>query len=221
LELVGRLRRLYTPIISDILDEQYGVQASFVMSHQIRPLTPNPKLAGVAYPARGIRSSRILSPEEAAESPGIRYLEGARPGDVIVIDTNNNEEAAAWGELISNAVRARGAEGAVVDGLVRDLPRILQIEPPFPVFARGTTPADSKGRYEVVDFDIPIRCGGVRVNPGDYILGDLDGVVVIPQEVVGEVVALAEEKLRAEGNIREELRHREPVAKVFRRYGIL
>lgn len=91
----------------------------------------------------------------------------------------------------------------------------------FPVFCRGASPADSRGRLDVIDIDILIECGGVKVVPGDYIFGDIDGVVVIPQEKLKEVLEKAIGKVGQESTVREELRAGAGVAEVFRKHGIL
>jgi len=107
----------------------------------------------------------------------------------------------------------------VVDGFTRDTQAIMQMK--FPVFIRGISPYDSKGRSEVIDVDCPIQCGDVLVNPGDVIFADYDGVVCIPQDMAEEVVRLALEKRSGENTVREELAAGVPVQEVFAKYGIL
>src|SRR5208337_590943 len=104
------------------------------------------------------------------------------------------------GELLSTAARVRGARGAVIDGLVRDVRKIQQLG--FPVFARGIKPVDSKGRGTIIDYNVPIECAGARVSPGDLIFADYDGVIAIPADVLPEVVRLATAKAEKEDGSR-------------------
>ena len=110
-----------------------------------------------------------------------------------MISTAGSIQNAPWGELLSTAAKARGGRGAVVDGLVRDVRKIEQLG--FPVFARGIKPVDSKGRGMVIDYNVPVDCAGVLVSPGDLVVADYDGVIVVPAEVVPEVICMATEKV--------------------------
>ena len=107
----------------------------------------------------------------------------------------------------------------VIDGYTRDTKAISAMG--FPVFCRGMHPADSLGRIDVAEHDVPIRCGGVLVHPGDLILADEDGVVTIPRDVAEQAITLAEEKVRGENLVRQALAEGMSVAEAFRRYGIL
>ena len=124
-----------------------------------------------------------------------------------------------WGELLSTASHARKAAGAVTDGLVRDVRLIREMG--FPVFAGGIGPLDSKGRGIVMAIDIPIECGGVPVSPGDWIFGDVDGVVVIPGDSAEKVLTLSLDKVTQETTVRDELAAGESLATVFARHQIL
>jgi regulator of RNase E activity RraA len=114
---------------------------------------------------------------------------------------------------------ARGAQGCVTDGLVRDVKAIRELR--FPVFHGGIGPLDSKGRGEVTAIDVPVECGGVTVNPGDLMFGDADGVLVVPQPVVRQALKLALEKVEGEDRTREELRQGALLGEVFKKYGVL
>ena len=124
-----------------------------------------------------------------------------------------------WGELLSTAARARGAAGAVTDGLARDVKLIRDMR--FPVFCGGIGPLDSKGRGMVMKIDVPVDCGGVAVSPGDWIFADIDGVCVIPAALVEKTVKLALEKVSQETTVREELARGDLLKTVFARHGIL
>jgi len=140
-------------------------------------------------------------------------------GTVLVISSSGEYISGVWGELVSIAARTRGATGTVIDGLTRDVSGISAME--FPVFARGFTPLDSEGRCEAIEWGTPIRCGGVIVQPGDVVFGDVMGVVLIPAERLAEVVAFAEEKMAGEGEVRAHLERGEKVQDVFTRFQIL
>jgi regulator of RNase E activity RraA len=114
---------------------------------------------------------------------------------------------------------AKGARGAIIDGLTRDAAKIREAR--FPVFARGISSYDSHGRSEVIAYDVPIQCDGVAVQPGDIVFGDYDGVVVIPASKVEIVIEKAEVKVRREGIVGEEFKRGRKVADVFAEHGIL
>ena len=164
-------------------------------------------------------SFAIDEPEDVPYAQLLAGYAGMRPGDVIVLATNGELSSGIWGELLSTAARARGATGAVTDGLTRDVQAIEQMR--FPVFSRGTSPLDSAGRQAVRSFGEPVVCGGVEVRPGDLVLGDVMGVVVIPAALGEEAVRLAEEKQRGEDVVRAELERGDDPAAVFARHGVL
>jgi regulator of RNase E activity RraA len=139
-------------------------------------------------------------------------------GDVIVLQCGD-QVSAMWGELLSTAAMAKGAVGAVMDGATRDVEQILEIG--FPVFSAGFSPLDSAGRQEVIDFGVEVVCGQARVRPRDWIVGDLMGVIVIPVELVEQVVTLALEKDARESTVRDELLRGDEIEEVFARHGIL
>jgi regulator of RNase E activity RraA len=124
-----------------------------------------------------------------------------------------------WGELLSTAARAHGAVGVVLDGLTRDAAKIMDLD--FSVFAAGFSPLDSKGRLETVSHGQPIRIGDCVVRPGDLVFGDVDGVVVVPQELADEALKRALEKVSGENRVREELARGRSARDVFAEYGIL
>jgi regulator of RNase E activity RraA len=113
----------------------------------------------------------------------------------------------------------RGAAGALMDGATRDVKAIRRMG--FPVFHGGIAPLDSKGRGRVMAIDVPVRCAGVKVARGDLIFGDADGVVVVPQAIEQQVLALAFEKIRGEQRTLEDLRAGQKLGDVFAKYGIL
>jgi len=206
--------KLYTAVLADVMDD-LGYRNQ-VMSHSIRPLYDGARVAG--------RAATMLACEvyEVPERPfelELELLDSIRPGEVVVCTTQGSLRAAMWGELLSTHTRARGGRGAVIDGLTRDVWGIVEI--PFPVFVRGSTPADSKGRLDVVAIRVPIECGGIRVEDGDLVVGDADGCLAVPRAIEEEVVERALAKVEGENTVRDVLRAGASIRDVFRDYGIL
>jgi len=129
------------------------------------------------------------------------------------------QRIAPWGELLSTAAVARHAAGCVTDGLVRDVRQIRAMG--FAVFQGGIGPLDTKGRARMVERDVRVECAGVGIDPGDIVFGDVDGVVVIPRAQERRVLSIAMEKVSGENRTRDALRSGEPLASVFKRFGIL
>jgi regulator of RNase E activity RraA len=214
-EYLDRLAKsLYSSVVSDILDEAgYRHQ---VMRHEVRPLYPGAAFVG--------RAATMLA-VEVAELPAEPYklllelLDGLRPGEVVVGGVQSNAGAAIWGELLSTHTRAKGGRGAVFDGLSRDSWGIVEMK--FPVFATGLSPADSKGRLEVISIRGTIPVGGVSVSDGDLVVADSDGCVVIPASIEDDIVASAMEKVSGEDTMRDVLRKGANLREVFEKYGIL
>ncbi len=205
---------IYTAVVADSLDELgYHDQA---LSETIRPLSADCCFAGWA---RTLLCMDMYHVPEEPYAMEIEALDSVLPGEVMVVSTAESKRNAPWGELLSTAAKARGARGAVVEGLVRDVKKIEALR--FPVFAAGIKPVDSKGRGMAVDYNRPVICGGIRVSPMDLIFADYDGVVVIPAEVVPDAVALAKEKAARENHTRDELMRGAYLRDVYAKYGVL
>jgi regulator of RNase E activity RraA len=205
---------LYTAVISDSLDE-LGLRDQ-AMRKEMRPLDPSFRFAGWA---RTVKCVDVLEVSENSYAVEIEAVDSLLTGEVAVVSTGDSERNAPWGELLSTASRARGARGAVIGGMVRDVQKICSL--PFPVFATGIKPVDSNGRGIVVDYNIPVECCGVHVAPGDLVVADFDGVVVVPAGHVSEVIARATDKVTRENNSRAELMAGAYLADVYRKYGVL
>lgn len=205
---------LYAAVISDALDATgFREQA---MRHTIRPLLPETVVVGRAMPVLCLDVYEI--PDEPYQQE-IAAVDSLKQDDVLVCSTDGSTRICFWGELLSTAARARGARGAVIEGFIRDVRKIMQMQ--FPIFTTGITPVDSNGRGEVVAYNVPIECGGVTVNPGDIVFGDADGVVVIPQSVETQVIEAALEKVSAENRTRDALREGAMLREVYDEFGIL
>jgi regulator of RNase E activity RraA len=146
-------------------------------------------------------------------------IDDLRPGEVVVFGCAGSDRIAPWGELLSTAARQRGGAGAVTDGFVRDVRTIREMG--FPVFNGGIAPLDSKGRGKVVAIDVPVTCADVRVEPGDLVFGDVDGVVVVPRAVEHEALERAFAKVSSENKTRDELLRGATLREVYERYGVL
>ncbi|NQX69675.1 hypothetical protein BC351_38910 [Paenibacillus ferrarius] len=205
---------LYAAVISDTLDE-LGYRHQ-VMRENINPIDPNWVIAGRAKTVLAVDVHYIPENPYGKE---IEAVDSVNEDEIVIGCTNESTQNGLWGELLSTACKVRGARGAVVDGLIRDTKKILELD--FPVFATGTKPVDSQGRGMVIEYDVPVRCGGVMVNPGDVVFGDRDGIVVIPNQLVDEVIKLALDKATRENNTRKELLEGRTLRQVYDKYGVL
>jgi 4-hydroxy-4-methyl-2-oxoglutarate aldolase len=204
---------LYTPVLGDVLD-QLGRTHQF-LPQGIQALHPDMVLVGRAMPLL------ITDVFETQRSPFGRLTEALdqlEPGDVYLA-RSGRAQCAAWGEILTVTARARGAAGAVIDGFHRDTVRIL--EQNWPVFSRGRFAQDAGVRASVVDYRVPLEIDGVRVNPGDLIVGDIDGVVVVPSAVENEVLELALAKATAENMVRQAIEGGMSSTTAFATYGVL
>src|SRR5688500_18844439 len=210
-------KRLYAAVLSDVLDGM-GLREQ-AMKPFIRPLDEASVLFGRARTGLYMPVYEVREGENPYEVE-IALVDDLKPHDVAVFSCGGpTDRIAPWGELLSTAAAARGASGCVTDGLVRDIRAIRSIG--FPVFHGGIGPLDSKGRGKMVERDVRVMCAGVLVRSGDYVCGDADGVVVVPQDSAQEVFSTALAKVEAETTTRTELAAGEKLGDVFRRHGIL
>ena len=201
-------------LVSDALD-RIGIR-DHTLDPAIRPLEPGRLLLGRALPVVVVASDRMADPPYVTE---IHALDALQAGEVPVYCVPREVETALWGELFTCAAMGRGAVGAVVDGSIRDARQIRELG--FPLFTRGFSPLDTLGRAEVEAFGVPADCGGVRIEPGDLIVGDEDGVVVVPAAAAPEVAAIVAEKCAGEGLAREDLLAGATLSEVWDRHHVL
>ncbi len=212
-----RFHDLSAAVLSDVMDT-LGLMNQ-AMQPFVRPLDENLVLTGRARTGLYMLAYEVREGENPYEVE-IALVDDLKPGDVPVLACNGpTQRIAPWGELLSTAAQARGAAGCITDGLVRDVSQIRAMR--FAVFHGGIGPLDTKGRARMVQRDVPVECAGVRVRNGDILFGDVDGVVVIPQERAAEVLAKAKEKVAGEGRTRDELRQGRLLREVFKKYRIL
>lgn len=223
-ETAARWKRLYTAIAYDVMDEM-GLPNQ-CLDLGIRPLDPCMQVAGPAYTVMAGPDPRTH--EERPANPKLDnwgVFEQIYANCVVVVAAAGERQSGIWGELMSNASRAKGATGIVIDGGIRDGRLLTEIEG-WSVFARYTSPIESLRRSRIHDLEVPVAITGtltsqVRVEPGDWVFGDTDGVLIIPAAAMQEVLAKSEEAKAAEDRTRAEVRAGTPVAEVYAKYGRL
>ena len=206
-------RELYTPVVGDILDA-LGRYHQF-LPQPVQPLREAMVLAGRAMPGLMID---VHGPQRKPFGLLTEALDALQPGEVYVCG-GGAMRCAYWGELLTATARTRGAAGAVIDGYHRDTPKVLEQD--WPVFSRGRYAQDSSVRTAVTAFRCPIEIGGVWIEPGDLVFGDLDGVVVIPRALEQDVVPRALEKARGEKLVRKAIEGGMSATAAFKQFGIL
>ena len=216
----GRLawirEHLYVPAVCDILDD-LG-RRDQAMHQRLRPLDPDDcTIVGRARTFRWMEVDYV--PDADPYGLEIEAMDSLGPGDVAVHSSDPGFTNAPWGELMSTVAKRNGAVGCVCDSMVRDCRRITAMH--FPVFTAGIRPLDSKGRGKVMAYDVPIRCGGVLVRPGELIFADYDGIVVVPRDVEDEVLRLAADKVGREDSTRAELLKGRSLRDVYDEFGVL
>jgi regulator of RNase E activity RraA len=212
-ELCDRYGRLYTAAITDVLDKRGCYNQT--LPRDISALMPEMRVAGLAFPASG-RVTRNSDLPRAVRA--FLTMLAAVPRDAVLLVQSNDEGAAAhFGELSAAALQARGARGAVIDGATRDAAYMLRVG--FPVFCRYRTPMDSGPRWLTVEWGHPVTIGGVRVEPGDMLVGDLDGVVAVPKALTVPVLLECESLIHVENRVRDAVRAGMPPLAAYEKFG--
>ncbi len=182
-EVIRAFRSIPTASVADAL---WALGISGHMSHEIKPFM-KVKIVGPAVTVREEPTTERVPPSHALE-----LIDHSAPGSVIVIAIDGFKDVAIWGGLMTAGAVVNGLEGAVLDGGVRDVEEIER-DFGFPVFSRSICPATTVGRFKTVAANVPVKVGGVTVNPGDLIVGDRDGVIVVPRAQVEAVLKGAQE----------------------------
>ena len=205
---------IYTALVCDIMDGMgYRDQS---MNYEIRPAQAEAWFAGPAITLDAYPSD---APSDDPYGKIFAAYEQMSPGQVVVLAANGELKSGLWGELLATAAVVQGVHSIVTDGLVRDV-RLMN-DMGFNCFSKGYSPLDSAGRILPEAVNVPVQCGGVGVNPGDFILADYEGVAVIPAAIRQEVFDKSNEKLEGENTVRDELLAGQSPRAVFDKYGIL
>jgi regulator of RNase E activity RraA len=213
---------LYTAVVGDIMD-QLGLYHQF-LPPQIRPLRDDMFLIGRAMPVleanmpAGETTTSDDNPSNRPFGLMLEALDDLRQGEVYICG-GAAPSYALWGELMSACAIQRGAVGAVLDGYSRDTHGILKLN--FPCFSRGPYAQDQAPRGRVVDFRCALEIGQVRICPGDIVIGDVDGVCVVPEEAEEETFVRALEKARGERTVLQAIQQGMGAVAAFEKYGIL
>ena len=196
-ELVSEFRKLFTGCVSDAMNK------GGAMCSAIKPLIEQVKVAGPA-------STVWTHPGDITTL--VKAIDIAQKGDILVVDGRGSTETAIWGELLTRSVILRGIEAVIIDGAVRDIEDIRKLR--YPVFARAAIPCNGTTGF-VGNINVPIQCGGILVNPGDIVLGDNDGVVVVPQRQAREVLEYAKNIAKAEVKIKDLIKKGKTVGEIL------
>lgn len=200
-QLRQRLLALDTPALSDALD-RLGIDSQAV---GIRALDPQFTLAGPAFTVRML--PRGLSGKTVGD-----YIDTVTSGDVVVIDNQGRPDTTVWGDILTTVAHRDGIAGTVIDGVCRDLGRSLELG--YPLFARANIMRTGKDRVAAEAYDEPVQIAGIRVEPGDWLRGDIDGIVVLPAVALDRVLEAAEEIAAVEDGIRRGVADGRPLKSV-------
>lgn len=211
-DLADRLGRLYSGVIFDVM-RSLGLSAG-VLPPGLQALDPNLRLAGPVWTVQGSLVDAVDAEQTLLD--WTRMLSRAPAGSVVVCEPNN-QEIALFGELSAQALKVRGVRGFVVDGGCRDTEFIRDLS--FAVFCRFKTPRDIVGRWLTSELGGTVTIGAVRVTTGDYLLGDQDGIVVIPAGHALDVIDAAEAAAAAEDKVRTAILEGIDPEQAYLRYG--
>lgn len=206
-------KELFSAVLGDVLDGM-GYRRQF-LPPQVRPLHPDMIVAGRAMPVVHATGN---PPDGSRFGRMLEALDSLQPGEVYLTDAAGAPWA-LWGELMSARAQRLGAAGVVLNGYHRDTPGILALD--FPTFSHGCYAQDVQGRGYVADFRVAIRVGEVKVDPGDLVFGDIDGVLIVPATVAEEVVRQALDKVRGESQVREAFARGMTAVEAFARYQVM
>jgi regulator of RNase E activity RraA len=205
---------LYSAVVCDALDSLgLGRQSPRI---QFRQTSGGPKLIGRCKTTLWVDMAHI---DPVPYDLELKAVDSCKPDDVLIAAAGGSMRSGIWGELLSTAARNSGCIGAVIDGAVRDVAKMSAMG--FTTFARGTCLYDSQNRQRVVDVDVPVEIDGVSFEPGDLIIADVDGVVVVPQKIETEAIARAWKKVHAENVTRDAIKAGMKAVDAYKKYGVL
>jgi 4-hydroxy-4-methyl-2-oxoglutarate aldolase len=213
-------KRLFPAVVGDVMDT-LGIVHQF-LPPEVTPLAQEMQVAGRAMPVLEADCTGTTVSAESRKAPfGLMFkaLDDLKKGEVYLC-TGGGLRYALWGELMTTRALQLGAAAAVLDGYARDTKGILRLG--FPVFCRGRYSQDQAVRGRVIDYRCPVELSnGVRVEPGDIVFGDSDGVVVVPRQRVTEILQAALEKVMGENKVRSAIEGGMSAVEAFERFGIM
>jgi 4-hydroxy-4-methyl-2-oxoglutarate aldolase len=206
----SRLEKLSTSNVADAIDA-LGLKGA---TYGIRPIWPSMKkvigrAVTIKMTAVGLTGSK--------RHLGINAIDAAETGDVIVIDNGGRIDTSCWGGILANGAKVKGISGVVIDGACRDVDDCVEVD--FPVYSRGSVVATARGRIMEESTNVMIQFGGVQVRPGDVVIADKSGVVIIPQEKLEEVIVKAEGLYQKEESMVAEIRTGATMVAVDKKFG--
>ena len=187
------------------------------MDIRVSALRPDMRAVGLAATVKFVPDSKYDQKDPYGD--GIDFLDTLQVGEIAVLSTGGDCLSAFWGELFSAAAKGRGATGVVADGPLRDTQQVVALD--FPAFGQGSRTYDYKGRMRIEAIRIPVICGGVQVNPGDGVIADSDGIIVVPAEHLAKVSELANTRAATEKTVLQDLLSCKSVREVWNAYGVL
>jgi 4-hydroxy-4-methyl-2-oxoglutarate aldolase len=204
-EMLERLAKLDTCSVSDSLDTMSvnGVLLG------LAGLSTQRRIVGRAVTVKLVPSDG----KKAARHLGTAAVEASGPASVIVVEHNGRTDVAGWGGILSLAAKRRGTAGVIIDGACRDVDEAREMQ--LPIYARVGVPRTARGRIMEENWNIPVELCGIRIAPGDYLIADGSGVVVIPQDIAAELILRAERIVATEALMAQAVREGEPVSEVM------
>lgn len=217
--IVERYGKLYSGVVYDTMTFDLKVKENFMIAKAVKPCW---HFTGVLFgPAFTCKGERVLDETHIDDTVRIKMFQKFYPGCVQVISSGGYREVAEFGDISGKIARKFGAVGAVVDAPTRDVKLIEKDE--FMLFTDGVQCTDAYGKWQITEFEVPIVMPGihgtVEINPGDYIFGDPDGVLVIPKNMVVTVLEGAEKRLESENRVREEIYKTDDIQELYDRVG--
>jgi 4-hydroxy-4-methyl-2-oxoglutarate aldolase len=205
---------LYSAVVADVLDAMgHTRQATRI------PFTPFTGVEKLMGRCKTTLWADMFHKDENPYELELMAVDSCQPGDVLIAAAQGSDRSGIFGELLATASSNRGCVGTIIHGAVRDIAKMREMK--FPVFATGRNPYDSQNRQRVIDLDIPVEIDGVTFNPGDIVLADMDGIVVIPQAIEEQVIQAAKAKVSAENRTRDAIKNGMKAMEAYQTFGVL
>ncbi|MBN8822353.1 MULTISPECIES: RraA family protein [unclassified Spirosoma] len=206
--------QLYVAVLSDVLDQMgYTHQATRI------PFTAYTGISKLIGRCKTTLWADMYDVDPNPYELELKAVDSCQPGDVLIAAAGGSNRSGIWGELLSTAARNSGCVGVIVHGGVRDIDKMREMQ--FPVFATSKNPYDSQNRQRVIDMDVTVEIDGVRFSPGDIVMADEDGIVVVPKAIEQEVIQAALNKVSAENVTRDAIKNGMKATEAYLKFGVL